>query len=416
MKLVHERGPAAVIRARWGSFGMDTVLLVYAVGCVHLLMDRVEPGSGFLTRHPHLLLAAPVLAAIWQAFGGSLGQKGYSIEIFEGDQPASRNARWTWGAFAAIQATCIGLPALLEGAWGLSVMLLVGVAALSAFMRRSLPERLAGVTLRRYRPDETVAVKPWYQRVNAWFVIGVLLLTFTICFQVTEFDTTALVDGFSEAKPLIKKLFDPDWSITGRVAEQMVVTVALALLASTLAIPFAFALSFLGARNLMTTSTAGRIVYTLTRLLMNVMRSIEPLVWAIVFTLWVGVGPFAGMLALFVHSVAALGKLYSESIESIDPGPVEAMKATGARTLQVLRYGVVPQVVPPFLSFTVYRWDINVRMATILGLVGAGGIGEMLINYQQVGAWEKLGTILLFITVVVWIMDLGSSKARERLT
>jgi phosphonate transport system permease protein len=138
-------------------------------------------------------------------------------------------------------------------------------------------------------------------------------------------------------------------------------------------------------------------------------------VWAIIFVLWVGVGPFAGMLALLVHSVAALGKLYSEAIESIDPGPVEAIRATGAGFLQVLRYGVVPQVVPPFLAFTVYRWDINVRMATVLGLVGGGGIGDLLINYQQLAAWSKVGTIIVAITLVVWLMDVASSKARERL-
>ncbi len=149
---------------------------------------------------------------------------------------------------------------------------------------------------------------------------------------------------------------------------------------------------------------------------MNITRSIEPLVWAIIFILWVGVGPAAGMLALFVHSVAALGKLYCEAIESIDPGPVEAIQATGANALQVLRYGVVPQVIPPFLSFTVYRWDINVRMATILGLVGGGGIGTMLIEYQQMGAWSKVGTIIVFITLVVWAMDWASSKARQKLT
>ena len=416
MKLVHERGPWAAIRARWGAFGMDTLLLAYAAGCVHLLMERFTHGSGFLTRHPHLLVAAPVLAAAWQSFNQSLGQLGYRVGIFEGDAPARANARFTWGALAALQATAIGIPALVFGSWGGSALALVGVCAVSFLSKRSLPERLSGTSLRRYRPDESVSPRPWYQGFNAWFAIGILAVTFAICFHVTRFDLGALTEGAGATQDLVAQLVSPDWSIAGKVAMKMVETVALALLASTMAIPFAFGLSFLGARNIMMTSAAGQVVYTITRLVMNVMRSIEPLVWAIVFTLWVGVGPFAGMLALFVHSVAALGKLYSESIESIDPGPVEAMKATGARNLQVLRYGVVPQVVPPFLSFTVYRWDINVRMATILGLVGGGGIGEMLINYQQIGAWSKVGTILLFITLVVWVMDLGSSKARERLT
>ena len=148
----------------------------------------------------------------------------------------------------------------------------------------------------------------------------------------------------------------------------------------------------------------------------DVVRSVEPVVWAIVFCIWVGIGPFAGMLALFVHSVASLAKLYSEAIESIDVGPVEAIRATGANGVQVLRYGVVPQVVLPFLSFTIYRWDINVRMATILGFVGAGGIGKLLVDNQFNGYWSKVGTIVVFIVLVVWAMDWASSRARQRLS
>ena len=113
------------------------------------------------------------------------------------------------------------------------------------------------------------------------------------------------------------------------------------------------------------------------------------LVWALIFISWVGIGPFAGVLALWVHSVAALVKLYSEQIESIEPGPVEAIRATGASGVQMLRFGVVPQVIPPFLSFTMYRWDINVRMATILGFVGAGGLLAAVINGGAAVALES---------------------------
>ena len=217
------------------------------------------------------------------------------------------------------------------------------------------------------------------------------------------------------ARRVVEDLLDFDPTILPQVLERLVETVFIALLASALALPFAFVLAFVGSRNLGAGSVAGRLGYVLARVVMNVMRSIEPLVWVIIFSLWVGVGSFAGLLALWIHSVAALGKLYSEAIEDIDPGPVEAMRATGAHPAAVLRFGVVPQVVPPFLGFTVYRWDINVRMATILGLVGGGGIGEMLIYYNQVGQWPKVGTILLCITVIVWLMDVASSKARQRL-
>jgi len=120
----------------------------------------------------------------------------------------------------------------------------------------------------------------------------------------------------------------------------------------------------------------GELVYGVIRFILNTTRSIEPFVWALIFVTWFRLGPFPGMVALMVHSVAALGKLYSEQIESIDPGPVEAVRATGANELQTVVYAIVPQVIPPFISFTIYRWDINVRMSTIIGLVGGGGVGH----------------------------------------
>jgi phosphonate transport system permease protein len=189
--------------------------------------------------------------------------------------------------------------------------------------------------------------------------------------------------------------------------------VFIALMASLLALPFAFVLGFVAARNVTGATGPGRLLHGATRALMNLTRSVEPLLWAVIFSLWVMVGPFAGMLALWVHSVASLAKLYSEAIEGVDPGPVEAIRSTGAGTLAVLRWGMLPQVVPALLSFTVYRWDINVRMATILGVVGGGGIGERLVDYMQLSAWSKVGTIVVFVTAVVWLMDLLSARARR---
>jgi phosphonate transport system permease protein len=192
-------------------------------------------------------------------------------------------------------------------------------------------------------------------------------------------------------------------------------TVFLAFMATAFAIPIAFVLSFPSARNLTRGSAPARIGYLVSRTVMNFVRAVEPLVWALIFISWVGIGPFAGVLALWVHSVAALTKLYSEQIESIDPGPMDAITATGASTLQVLRYGVVPQVIPPFLSFTIYRWDINVRMSTIIGFVGGGGIGYILKPRVDLGEWGEVGTLVLLIAATVWVMDILSAKIRERI-
>ncbi|UCD12288.1 MAG: phosphonate ABC transporter, permease protein PhnE [Nitrospinaceae bacterium] len=202
----------------------------------------------------------------------------------------------------------------------------------------------------------------------------------------------------------------------GLTVDKMVETVFLALMATSLAILVAVPLSFLGARNLMTRHAPGTVVYYAVRTVFNLMRSIEPLILAILFAVWVGIGPFAGTLALGLHSIAALGKLFSEQIESIDSGPVEAITATGARPLQVVLYAVLPQVIPQFLALTFYRWDINVRMSTIIGFVGGGGIGFLLQQWINLLQYRKAATALLAIAAVVITLDLLSARIRERIT
>jgi phosphonate transport system permease protein len=198
-------------------------------------------------------------------------------------------------------------------------------------------------------------------------------------------------------------------------AEKMVETLFLALMATTLAVLFAVPLSFLGARNLMTRHWPGTVVYYCVRTGFNVLRSIEPLIMAILFAVWVGIGPFAGMLALGVHSIATLGKLFSEQIESVDKGPLEAMAATGATPLQVAMYGVVPQIIPQFLALTFYRWDINVRMSTIIGFVGGGGIGFLLQQWINLLKYNQAGTALMAIALVVILLDIASANIREKI-
>ncbi|MHB1318600.1 MAG: ABC transporter permease subunit, partial [Anaerolineae bacterium] len=159
----------------------------------------------------------------------------------------------------------------------------------------------------------------------------------------------------------------------------------------------------------------GQVIYGSMRFVMNVTRSIEPFVWALIFVTWFRLGPFPGMVALMVHSIAALGKLYSEQIEGIDPGPLEAVRATGANELQTVVYAVVPQIIPPFISFTIYRWDINVRMSTIIGLVGGGGVGQLLFQYQNLGQWRSVSVAVVLIVAVVMTLDNISARIREHI-
>lgn len=160
----------------------------------------------------------------------------------------------------------------------------------------------------------------------------------------------------------------------------------------------------------------GFYIYTLNRSILNIIRAIEPLIYVIVFAVWVGIGPFAGVLALTIHTIASLAKLYSEQVESIAEGPVEAITATGANQLQMVAYAVVPQIVPPFIAFTLYRWDINVRFSTVIGFAGGGGIGFVLVQNINLLQYRQAAVMMVAIALVVIILDYVSSRIRERIT
>jgi len=160
----------------------------------------------------------------------------------------------------------------------------------------------------------------------------------------------------------------------------------------------------------------GSTIYLVLRTILNATRSIEPLVYVIIFVVWVGIGPFAGALALALHTIASLAKLYSEQVESILPGPLEAVTATGANRLQTIVYAVVPQIIPPYISFTMYRWDINVRMSTIIGFAGGGGIGFLLQQNIRLLDYRAAAVQMLAIALVVASMDYTSAIIREKFT
>jgi phosphonate transport system permease protein len=197
----------------------------------------------------------------------------------------------------------------------------------------------------------------------------------------------------------------------GRMGE----TILLALMGTVFGVVISGPLSFLGARNLMGGSAIGRVVYGFVRLIFTITRSIEVLILGVIMVVIVGIGSYAGVLAIVVHSIGSLGKLYSEAIEGIEPGPVEAITATGADRLSTVLYGVVPQVIPTFLAVTIYWWDHNVRMSTVLGLVGGGGIGYLLIQYMNLLQFNQAATVLWMIVIVVTAMDYASAAIRSRL-
>jgi phosphonate transport system permease protein len=247
-------------------------------------------------------------------------------------------------------------------------------------------------------------------------LVGTFVVTLIVSFIVTEVSFYELTDpqGFQGAVRLYNGLIHANLAILPTAILQVINTIFIAFLATALAIPVAFFLSFAAAKNLMT-GPLGFSVYAMVRTFLNVTRSVEPLIWAVIFTVWVGVGPFAGMLALFIHSISSLAKQYSEIIEEANEGPIDGIRSTGANRVQTIWYGIVPQVMLQFIAYTIYRWDTNVRMATVIGLVGGGGIGTMLIRYQGQAMWPEVGTIIIVIAAVVWLMDTASAYLREAL-
>jgi phosphonate transport system permease protein len=200
------------------------------------------------------------------------------------------------------------------------------------------------------------------------------------------------------------------------VVNALMVTIFMALLATTAGTVVAAPVSFLAARNIMGSTFVGKAVYFVTRTILNVTRSYDSLVLATIFALWLTFGPFAGVLALTIVTIASLGKLFSEAVENIDPGPLEAVRATGANSTQVILYAVVPQIIPDFISYIIYHWDINVRISTILGFVGGGGIGYYLSQRINLLEYRRAGTAIWAIVAVVWAMDFLSAEIRKKVT
>jgi phosphonate transport system permease protein len=252
-------------------------------------------------------------------------------------------------------------------------------------------------------------------RVAFYVILG--LIAFIYCWNITEISLRSLLHPGKNFGQLILDFVSIDLTpnVLQVVIQQMLVTIFQAMLATTLGALLALPFSFLAAKNLTGRSLLSAWLYYLARGILNILRSIEALLYVVIFVFWVGIGPFAGMLALAVTSFALIGKLFSEAIENIDDGPIEAVTATGANRLQMISYAVLPQIVPPFISYLIYQWDINVRMATIIGFAGGGGIGLTLTTFFGSLQYHKAGTVVAIIVIVVALMDFASAKLRQAL-
>ncbi len=293
--------------------------------------------------------------------------------------------------------------------WAVAIIIMI-VDYVSAKWRERI---LVGTTHVSTEPP-----RPFYKSLRAWFYIVVGAAAFVYFWQLCEIDLKQLFNPGPNLGQLITGFASLNLSpeVLSTVTREMIVTIFQALLATTLGALLAIPFSFLAARNLTGRSRLSIWIYYLTRGMFNFLRSIEALLYIAIFFYWVGFGSFPGMLALSVTTFGLIGKLFSEAIENIDEGPLEAITATGATRLQAIVYGILPQIIPPFISYSIYQWDINVRMATIVGLAGGGGIGNLLYNdYFAFSKYRSAGTAVAYIVVVVALMDFASAKLREKM-
>ena len=252
--------------------------------------------------------------------------------------------------------------------------------------------------------------------LQSGLILAGLIAMLGFGFHAVEFNLSVLLEKAPFMGLILGRAIRPDFQgILGDVLKATTITVATAFVGTSLAALIALPLSLLAARNLTFKSLIGRILYVLTRVGFNVNRGVDTLILALVFVSAVGLGPFAGVLAMAIHSSADLGKLYSEAIENADKGPIEALEASGAPGTSVVRWAVLPQILPLLVSYTVYRFEINFRVSAILGFVGAGGIGFLIQETMRSGKYEQLGVCVLVVIVMVNVLDFISAQLRRRL-
>ena len=227
--------------------------------------------------------------------------------------------------------------------------------------------------------------------------------------RVIELRPLELMRDIGNVGVFLKGYLHPSFANVGEYAWQCIVTVCIALWGTVLAVTIAVPLGLLGARNL----SPHPVVYFATRRVMDVLRAVNEFVFALMFVTAVGLGPFAGMLALGIHTGGVLAKLLSETIEAIEPGQVEGVAATGAGRLHVIAFGVVPQILPNFISYVLLRFESDIRSASVIGMVGGGGIGFYLWDTIRSFKDREASTVILLIVAMVMLIDVVSSRIRR---
>lgn len=239
-------------------------------------------------------------------------------------------------------------------------------------------------------------------------VVAVAILVWSM--SGSEFDTTRMATGLSRGGEFLREVIPPDWSILPKALQLLIVTVQMAIVGTVFGFALALPVSFFAAR----TDVIPRPISVTIKTGLNILRAIPSFIYAVLFVYMVGLGPFPGALGIGVGSFVMLAKLFAEALESVHPAPIEAVKAAGGNSLQVFAYAMLPQALPQFLSHTLYAWEINISAATIMGVVGAGGIGQELVSEIHYYAWRRVSTYVLVLVAMVLLADALSYQIRKR--
>jgi phosphonate transport system permease protein len=255
-----------------------------------------------------------------------------------------------------------------------------------------------------------VRVGPLPRRVRAGLITAGIVAVFWWSLSGTRISLLDIAAGVPDMLDFLRRMYPPDAAVAPTALLALVETVQMTFLGTSLGAIVALPLAFSAARNL-----SSPWVTALSRGLLNLARTVPSILWALFFAASVGLGPMAGVLALTFYSMGMLGKLYYETLEAIEPGPVEAVAGTGAHLLHVYRYAVLPQALPHLASHTLFGYEYNIRHATVLGLVGAGGLGFYLLLYVRTFQYEKVAMAFLLLLAVVMAVDWVSGLIRRRL-
>jgi phosphonate transport system permease protein len=265
--------------------------------------------------------------------------------------------------------------------------------------------RAGGEAIRPARPRSSLAVP-----------IGIVAFVAVTWASLSEqlgigFDLGALVGSITRGGEILAELLTPNWEFLPRTVEPMLETFKMAVLASTIGCAVALPVAFLASR-----VTAPNLpIFMPNRALLSIVRAIPDILYALVFVAAVGIGPLPGIAALVLFNIGVVAKLLSETVDGVDPGPIEAARAGGAGRAQTVRWAVLPQVLPSYVAYSLYTFELNIRASTVIGVVGAGGIGNLLFTQYRFFNWSNVSVIVIELFVFVFLIEVVSISLRRRL-